>query len=190
MKKRIGGLLLALCMIISIMPCVVSAEIIASGECGADGDNLTWTLDSDGLLTISGEGAMKDYEGSEYSPWDYWRVKTVVIESGVTTIGEAAFCWCYNLKSAELPDTLTSINGGAFHYCENLKSLSIPDSVIYIDDYLFYDCVSLENIDIGENNPNYCSVDGVVFTKDKTKLFKYPVGKTEEDTLFPTAWRL
>ena len=83
MKKRLFSLLLALCMVLSLLPFGVSAaEIVESGTCG---ENLTWTLDADGLLTISGKGDMIS------SPWNYGEIKAVVIEPGVATIGADAF---------------------------------------------------------------------------------------------------
>ena len=66
-----------------------AAETIASGTCGADGDNLTWVLDDTGTLTISGTGEMKTF----YNPWNSYsqQITTVVIDAGVTSIGSSAF---------------------------------------------------------------------------------------------------
>ena len=83
MKKRLFSLLLALCLVLSLLPFGASAaEIVDSGVCG---ENLTWTLDNTGLLTISGTGNMTS------SPWNDGEVKAVVIEPGVATIGADAF---------------------------------------------------------------------------------------------------
>ena len=68
MKKRIFSFVLAVLMIASLLPAAaLAADVVASGTCGAEGDgsNLTWTLDSDGLLTISCTGAMKDFTSDE-----------------------------------------------------------------------------------------------------------------------------
>ena len=84
-------------MLLCVLPAAdaKAAEIVASGNCGADGDNLTWTLDDDGLLTISGEGEMADYSSSSSnrSPWyDYRsRILSVSIGDSVTSIGVRAF---------------------------------------------------------------------------------------------------
>ena len=78
MKKRLLSFVLAVLMIASLLPATALAadsDIVASGTCGAEGDgsNLTWTLDSEGVLTISGSGDMHDY-GSSGAPW-HGRVK-------------------------------------------------------------------------------------------------------------------
>lgn len=70
-----------------------NAYDVDSGECGAEGDNLTWTLDAEGTLTIGGEGAMVDWNYDNISPWsDYCEdIKQVIISDGVKCIGAAAF---------------------------------------------------------------------------------------------------
>ena len=71
MKKRIFSFVLAVLMIASLLPATaLAADIVDSGTCGAEGDgsNLTWTLDSEGTLTISGTGAMKDYTYDDAAP--------------------------------------------------------------------------------------------------------------------------
>ena len=115
------------------------ADDVAAGE-------VTWTLDYDGTLTISGNGAM--YEDG-YSPWmNDENIKRVVIENGITSIGVGAFNECSNLTSIEIPDSVTEIGAGAFSYCSNLTSIDIPDSVTEIGDRAFYFCESLTSIEI------------------------------------------
>ena len=121
MKKqtRIGLLLLffvALCLLLT--PTKADAAIVDSGSCG---DNLTWTLDDQGLLTISGTGAMTEWLspdswwGGEYSPWNYnYDIKQVVIEEGVTSIGDYSFYICEKMMSIQIPDSVTSIGRYAF----------------------------------------------------------------------------
>ena len=79
-------------------------------------DNLTWTLTADGTLTISGEGAMKDYNSDDNpSPvYNNSDVKKIVIEDGVTSIGNYAFHSCSSLTSITIPDSVTSIGNFAF----------------------------------------------------------------------------
>ena len=153
-------------------------------------DNLTWTLDADGTLTISGTGAMKDYDYyNNPSPASQKKdsVKKVVIEDGVTSIGNSAFYDCNSLTSITIsnsvtsigayafsncgyltsitiPDGVTSIGALAFRACSSLTSITIPDSVTSIGELAFYSCDSLTSItisnsvtSIGERAFAYCS---------------------------------
>ena len=151
--RRLTALALALCMLAALTSEIFAADIIASGYCGGEGDgtNLTWTLDSDGLLIISGTGKMKDYSNSECSPW-YDKVKTAIIQDGVTSVGGYAFYNEYsynrrgNLTSITIPDSVSSIGASAFNGCSGLTSVTIPDSVIIIGVNAFGQCVNLTNI--------------------------------------------
>ena len=112
--------------------------------------NLTWKLDADGTLTISGTGAMKDYDYSaNQSPvYNNLKVKKVVIEDGVTSIGNWAFESCNNLISITIPDGVTSIGAYAFSNCWYLTNITIPNSVTSIENYAFRNCSSLTSITI------------------------------------------
>ena len=152
MKKRIFSFVLAVLMIASLLPATaLAANIVDSGTCGAEGNgsNLTWTLDSKGVLTISGRGGMRDY-GSSDAPWygSRSRVKSAVIADGVTSIGSDAFQGCTSLTSVTIPDSVTSIGKGAFSYCKSLTSVTIPDSVTSIDYSAFFGCSSLTSVTI------------------------------------------
>ena len=91
----------------------IDAALVASGTCGANGDNLTWTLDSAGTLTISGEGEMAAYwyNNNFKAPWTEFQsqVISVILEDGVTSIGTDAFAVCPKLTSIVIPRTLTAI---------------------------------------------------------------------------------
>ncbi len=140
----------------------IRLEISASAnETGADetsaatwtkteSDGLTWTLYEDGTLTISGTGTMKDYNSSDNpSPvCNNSKVKKIVIEDGVTSIGDHAFRSCNNLTSITIPDSVTSIGDAAFRSCSSLTSITLPDSVTSIGDYAFGFCVGLSSITI------------------------------------------
>ena len=169
MKKRFFSLLLVLTMVLSLLPAsAFAAEIVDSGECGAEGSNVTWTLDSDGLLTISGSGKMADYESSDShrSPWYEHRnsVQSVIIRSGVTAIGD-----------------------GAFYRCYSLMSITIPSSVTSIGNNLFSDCSNLNCIEVDPNNSNYRSADGVLFDYQMRELIRYPIGKQETFYAIPNS---
>ena len=117
---------------------------------------ITWTLSDDGTLTISGT-SMPDYdviyENKEYvssAPWCHQKdkVKKVVIEDGVTNIGDCAFYCCQNLASIIIPNSVTSIGMAAFDSCENLTSIIIPNSVTSIGRDAFWFCKGLASITI------------------------------------------
>ena len=113
-------------------------------------DNLTWTLDADGTLTISGTGAMKDYDyNNNPSPaYNNSNVKKVVIEDGVTSIGYYAFSDCSSLTSITIPDSVTSIGAMAFYSCSSLTSITIPDGVTSIGNWAFDSCTKLKTISL------------------------------------------
>ena len=115
--------------------------------------NLTWKLDADGTLTISGTGAMKNYDSKKNrNPvYNNSNVKTVVIEDGVTSIGNYAFTYCVSLTSITIPDSVTSIGYYAFFYCKSLTSITIPDSVTSIGNYAFFYCRNLTSITIPDS---------------------------------------
>ena len=146
MRKRLLSFVLAALMIASLLPATaLAADIVASGTCGAEGDgsNLTWTLDSEGVLTISGSGDMHDYVYS--SPWheNGNQIRSVLMENGVTGIGNFAFFECISLTSMTIPDSVTCIGNCAFKDCSSLASVTIPDSVASIGVYAFCGCTSL-----------------------------------------------
>ena len=121
-----------------------------SGECG---EGVTYYYNaSTHTLTISGSGAMQDYDKS---PWYSYRkdIKAVVIEDGVTKIGNRAFNECSSLTSVSIPNSVTSIGKFAFLSCSSLKSFSIPNSVTNIGLYSFYSCTSLKYVDVNAETP-------------------------------------
>ena len=129
----------------ALAPKAAAATIVDSGNCG---NNVTYTLDSDGLLTISGTGKMKDYTFNISSPWEKTKVNSVVILDGVASIGNYAFYNCSGLISITIPNSVTSIGEYAFSYCTGLTSITIPDSVTSIGNYAFSWCSSLTSITI------------------------------------------
>ena len=150
MKKRLLSILLAAVMVLTMLPLglVETAWAASSGTCG---DKLTWSLSDDGTLTISGTGKMKDYGdnyGMSVAPWYVGssQVKTVIIEDGVTSIGDRAFDGCTKLTRVVIPDSVTSIGYSSFRGCYSLPSVAIPDSVTSIGDSAFAYCKVLTGI--------------------------------------------
>lgn len=173
MKKRMLSLTMVLCMLLTMFTALpVSAA--TSGTCG---DNLTWTLD-DGTLIISGTGDMDNY-GEDDPPWyDYSEsIKTLIINEGVTSIGNCTFSGCYNLTDITISNTVKCIWSSAFSGSSSIKTINIPAGVTQIMEFAFTYCDSLSAITVDDSNKNYCSVDGILFSKDKTELIQYPGAK-------------
>ena len=128
-------------------PTPPSETIVASGTCG---DNLTWKLDDEGTLTISGKGAMTEWVNSDSAPWKTYSntINKVVIQPGVTSIGGHAFSKCKNLTSITIPEGVTSIGKNEFSGCKNLTSITIPEGVTNIGENAFRGCSSLTSITI------------------------------------------
>lgn len=150
MRKIILGAIMV--MLLSVLFCFgASAEInygnvVDSGNCGANGDNVTYVLYEDGTLVISGEGAMAEYAFANNT-----NIKNLNIEAGVAGIGEGAFWYCSELTSVTIGENVTSIDGYAFYCCTSLESVAIEDSVTSIGDHVFSNCTSLESVAIGDS---------------------------------------
>ena len=124
-------------------------SIIASGTCG---ENLTWTLSKDGLLTISGTGAMADYNTIKNAPWFEYReeIFKVNIEPGTTSIGTFAFYSCSNLTNIITPAGVTDIGASAFYNCSSLSTVAIPAGVTSVRTNTFYNCSALTKVILPE----------------------------------------
>ena len=152
MKKtrKIISLLLSILMIITSVPLMAvesfAADTVQSGSTG----ECTWSLDSDGVLTISGKGKMKDYSWNEVPSWGT-SITKVVIEDGVTSIGDCAFKDCRTLTSITIGTGVTEIGYEAFKGCTSHTSVTIPDSVTKISDNAFSGCTSLTSITIPDS---------------------------------------
>ena len=150
--KKVLSLLLSLAMLLSIVSVVdfsAYADTLTTGKCG---DNVKYSFESDtGTLTISGTGDMYDYSSNKSVFYDNGKIKTVIIEKGVTSIGSGAFENCTRLSSITIPDSVTSIGNYVFEYCESLTSVTIPDSVTSIGDCAFGFCSSLASVTISDS---------------------------------------
>ena len=190
--------LLLVCVLLGAIlpaPRAHAADIEFSGVCGKDGDNLTWTLDDDGLLTVSGVGDMADYSWENPAPWPREDVCELVLEDGVASVGDRAFYDCVCLKSVRLPDSLVSIGAFAFSGCDlsavslpagltalgdcafaecELKSVKLPASLAAVGDNPFAGCAKLEKVRVAEGNPALYTKDGVLFSKEDGRLVCFP----------------
>ena len=124
-------------------------DAIAMGYCGGEGDgtNLIWKLSNEGVLTISGTGTMANYRGNyglSTTPWGTYAssMKTLVLEYGVTTIGDYAFYCCSGFTgNLVIPDSVATIGESAFMHCSGFTgNLTIGNSVTTIRNYAFYKC--------------------------------------------------
>ena len=120
MKKKLLGLILALLMVFSLLPAsAFAANVVQSGTCG---ENLTWTFDDEGVLTITGTGEMTG------APWESYKdsIKSVVIGDGVTRICDDAFREYSEMTEIIIPNSVTQIGSYAFLGCSGLKGISLP----------------------------------------------------------------
>ena len=173
--KKILSLILSLVMLLSV---TAGLNLTAKAETktGTCGENVTYSLDSStGELTISGTGKMDDYQNYDdgFSPFFYNHdIKTITINSGVTSIGDGAFESCENLTSVTIPDSVTSIGWGAFNGCTSLK-----------DVYYLGTKAEWDNINIGDVND--CLTDATLHCTDDVKPQPTP-NPTPQPTPQPT----
>ena len=165
MKKKTAALMTALILAVSLSACgntnkevktssenkeenqeeesVVESE--TSGKCGNDA---VWSY-KDGVVTIKGTGDAGGYHFTFYTKTNGLndKIEKIIIENGITRIGEFTFQHCSNLKEVSLPDTLISIGENAFCECNSLTEITIPSSVTSIEQKAFNSCSSLKQID-------------------------------------------
>ncbi|MBR3703874.1 MAG: leucine-rich repeat protein [Oscillospiraceae bacterium] len=154
---------------------------------GTCGENLVWVLENDGTLTISGEGAMENYNAASDAPWSEFgsAITKVVIESGATSIGNYAFAGCSALAGITIPGSVTSIGRQAFAGCGSLTRVQVSANVMNIGQCAFGGCSKLAEIVVDSGNQYYSSLNGVLFNKDQTTLIACPAGRTQTEYAIP-----
>ncbi|MBR5806938.1 MAG: leucine-rich repeat protein [Oscillospiraceae bacterium] len=134
------------------------------------GENITWELTDDGVLKLTGSGAMYDYDGTKavYAPWysQKSKIKSVEVSAGITHLGQDAFSACNSLTTVSIPETVVSAGINVFEYCVSLKSIVLPDSLTYIPSGMFYGCTNLIDVDF----PKYITIIGGSAFSDCTQL--------------------
>ena len=148
MFKRFSAYILALVLILSLLPGVrAQSAVIASGTAG---DDITWTLLENGLLELSGTGAMEDYRNYGKAPWYSNRSKILEIRvgSGITTLGNNAFGGCDRATGVSLPAGLKRIGKNAFTGCKALRSVTVPEGVTELGNNAFSSCTNLAQISL------------------------------------------
>ena len=194
--RKLFTLLLALCMVITLLPVSASAATVDSGNCSG---TVTWSLNSYGTLTLSGYAGTDDWPYSaspeHLAPWHEHkdRIYAIVVKEGITYIGDYAFTHCNNLVSVSLPNTLTGIGTGAFYGCSKLASITLPDSLTEMDHSVFTKCTSLANVTLPKyltvlpgSTFEYCTALKTVVipesvTEIGSKAFRYCSGLTSLD---------
>jgi hypothetical protein len=151
----------------SLIAITIPTNVISIGYWAfRDCTNLSSVAFSNGVTTI-GDAAF----------WNCTRLTEVIIPGSITNMGNGVFEACSGLTNIVISSGVTSIGSYAFFQCANLTRVTIPESVVTIGALPFSECTNLVAISVDTANPAYCSVDGVLFTKDQTILMQYPAGK-------------
>ena len=138
-------------------------------------DNLTVSKDGEARGQMEFPVSLETI--GDYAFYYCYSIQKVAIPASVTKIGKYAFYECNRLSSFEVTGELEEIGELAFYRCDGLTEMSVPASVVAIGKGAFADCAALKKISVTGTNANYCSVDGVLYNKDKTQLIAYPAGK-------------
>ena len=144
MARKMTLLILSVCLVLSAVPFAFAQT---GGRCG---ENVTWTLSPDGVLTVSGTGEMWDYTLREslLTEPEAESVTAVIIEDGVTRVGACAFEECGKLRSVSFGKDVQSIGGSAFLSCVGLTEVLIPENVLRIENGAFRECTALETLEL------------------------------------------
>lgn len=152
-----------------------TVQIVDSGTCG---ENLTWTLNDAGILTISGNGNMYNYTFDD-SPWKNLNVNEVEFTGEITNIGDYAFNMCQGLTEITIPDTVTKIGEFSFNGCMDLERIILSKNLESIHNTTFIECPNLKTIQIDGSNFNYYTDSrGVLYNGEQTILIKAPSAMT------------
>ena len=168
------------------IPYVVDETPVPVVDSGTLGKDVAWTLDEEGLLTVSGTGPMDDLTEHWNSHFKGLQILRVKIEEGITAIGMNNFRNCRLLQEVSIPDSVESIGHSAFEHCIALESVTIPKGVSSIGSDVFSQCGALAAISVDPANQHFCSIDGVLFDKGAKTLLTYPAAKPDTEYTVPS----
>ena len=154
--KQIKVLVLAALVGTVAMHSTAQVTVVDSGYCGASGNNLTWKLTSDSVLSINGSGDMKDF--TPYAPWclPYLdMIKKVIIGDSVTSIGIMAFAYSRVMNTVVIGNSVKSIAASAFAECDSLTNITIPENITSINLFSF----GLINLSAVNYNAINCTIE-------------------------------
>ncbi len=168
--KKLLKLTVLLCITFTLL--FAFSTIADAAQSGICGETLTWTLDDNGHLTISGKGDMEDFSSKSDVPWYSFRTEIILvtIESGVTSIGDHAFNACINLTKVNIPKSVTTINDYSFYGCSSLSGITIPTGVTSIGYGTFANCTSLSSITVPDSvkHIDYGAFSSTAYYKDNS----------------------
>ena len=177
-------------LLVSLLSALLCISVVAEPEIQSDGNqnmnNITIDENGDVFVSPLKYHIYSDSTAKVIEYKSYIDLESVVIPSEiriagyvypVTIIGDEAFRDCHGLRSVKFPKSVTSIGKYAFSGCNGLTSIEIPKSVTSIGEYAFTLCSGLTSINVSRNNPNYSSVDGILYDKNKTVLISVPYRK-------------
>ncbi|MBR3933930.1 MAG: leucine-rich repeat protein [Clostridia bacterium] len=170
MKKRICSLLTVICIVLNLVVCL-SVPVFAETY----GD-LTYEIKNNQVIIINCKSIATKVDIPDY-----------IDGFPVTTIGERAFENCDRITSLIIGNNVTTISWRAFFNCNELTELTIGNNVATIGKYAFRYCENLTSIKVNGNNQFFCDINGVLFDKNKTKIIKYPEGRTDSTYVIPNS---
>ncbi|HEV2327570.1 MAG TPA: leucine-rich repeat domain-containing protein [Verrucomicrobiae bacterium] len=112
---------------------------------------------------------------------------SLTIPNTVTNIGDNAFAYCNDLTNVTIGSGITTFPSYAFYECTSLPGIDIPTNITSIGDYVLSDCTLLTAIKVDPANPDFSSLNGVLFNKNQTSILQYPAGKTTNGYTIPSA---
>ncbi len=177
--KSVGSLAFGDCKYLTTLS--IPATVTNVGDRAFNSCNALINVDANNPNYSSVDGVLFNKKQTELIVCPISKTGTYTIPSSVTNIAAFAFENCNNLTSIIIPSSVTSIASNAFSYCNNITSITIPSSVSSIEHGAFYSCGALINVD--SNNPNYSSIDGILFNKEQSKLIHCPTSKTGTYTI-------